>query len=62
MLDDEPTLIDDAKEMLKRWSGYQCQCDETVGFLCEMCHDIGIVKRLVAFTSKPATPATSAQQ
>ncbi len=35
-------------EMLKRWQGIECTCDPDVGHICEVCHDIQVVKGLMA--------------
>lgn len=35
-------------EMLERWQGIECTCDPDVGHMCEVCHDIQVVKGLMA--------------
>ncbi len=34
-------------EMLERWRGVECQCDSDTGYLCEICHDIEVVRDLI---------------
>jgi hypothetical protein len=35
------------EQMLDRWSHYDCKCDDSVGFVCEVCHDTRVVKDLM---------------
>ena len=35
------------EEMLERWQGAECQCDPSVGHLCECCHDIQVMRDLI---------------
>lgn len=39
--------IEAAREMLKRWESYECQCDTDVGYICEVCHDSSVVSDLL---------------
>lgn len=40
------------EEMLERWNQVECQCDPSVGFLCEACHDIRVLRDLVKQNAK----------
>lgn len=35
------------EEMLERWYGMKCQCDPSVGVLCESCHDLQVLRDLI---------------
>lgn len=36
------------EEMLKSWESAICNCDMSVGWICERCHDIHVLKQLIA--------------
>jgi len=35
------------EEMMDRWQSIVCQCDPDVGYLCEGCHDLQVIRELV---------------
>lgn len=39
-------------EMIDRWAGVECRCDPNVGSLCEVCHDILVVRKLIEENKK----------
>lgn len=43
----DPTNLQTPEEMLERWGGVECQCDPSVGHLCECCHDIQVLRDLI---------------
>ena len=43
----DPTNIQTPEEMLERWAGVECQCDPSVGHLCEVCHDTQVLRDLI---------------
>ena len=42
-----PTNLQTPEEMLERWISVQCQCDISVGHLCERCHDTQVLRELI---------------
>ena len=42
-----PTNLQTPEEMLERWLSVQCQCDISVGHLCERCHDTQVLRELI---------------
>lgn len=43
----DPTNIQTPEEMLERWTGVECQCDPSVGHLCEVCHDTKVLRDVI---------------
>jgi len=43
----DPINLQTPEEMLERWSGVQCECDPSVGHLCECCHDTQVLRDLI---------------
>jgi len=44
---DWPLHLDKPEQMLARWETYPCRCDPSVGFLCERCHDLAVIRILL---------------
>jgi hypothetical protein len=42
-----PNSLQTPEQMLERWQGVACSCDPDVGHLCEICHDIQVVRDLM---------------
>lgn len=43
----DPTNLQTPEEMLERWNDTECQCDPSVGHLCECCHDTQVLRDLI---------------
>jgi hypothetical protein len=54
-----PAKLQTPEEMLERWQGVVCSCDPDVGHLCEVCHDIQVVRELLVY--KQAMDSMAAQ-
>jgi hypothetical protein len=54
-----PANLQTPEQMLERWQGVACSCDPDVGHLCELCHDIQVVRELLVY--KRAMESMAAQ-
>jgi hypothetical protein len=42
-----PAKLQTPEEMLERWASIECQCDPSIGYLCECCHDTQVMRDLI---------------